>query len=126
MTPDMPGWSQIVTLSRCGCLRAAVHGPMVAPGRAEPLKGQNCSGLAWKEGVPLARTFFVCLDFSSVLYQGAVALCLWPPRALSPSRPCCPGGTPMCPSTGGHRACTGECTPQGAQKGGMDCEDPGE
>lgn len=36
--PDMPGWSQIVTLSRCGCLRDGVHGPVIAPGMPEPLK----------------------------------------------------------------------------------------
>lgn len=34
----MPGWSQIVTPSRCGCLRDGIHDPMIAPGMAKPLK----------------------------------------------------------------------------------------
>lgn len=42
--PDMLGWSQIVPLSRCGCLRDGVHCPMIAPGMAESLKEARSAG----------------------------------------------------------------------------------
>lgn len=120
--PDLGSWLLVLCLLR-SCWRLMSHArharlvtnshPMIAPGMVKPPEEQDYPALAWKQEVPLAGTFFVSLDFSSVLYHGAVALCLWPPLASSPSRPCCPGDTPMCPSTGMHSACTGRCTPQG-------------
>lgn len=86
--PGVPGSSQTATVSRCGSLGAGVppqqpaglHGLMLAPGTVEPLKEQDWSLLAWKEKVPLARTFSVS---PSVLCHGALALCSWLPLVLS-------------------------------------------
>lgn len=56
---------------------------MLALGMVKPVKEQDCSPLAWKEEVALARTFPVSLDFYSVPCCGAVALSPWPPLVLS-------------------------------------------
>ena len=118
--PGMPGLSQTAPVSRYGSLGAVVPpqqpagvcGLMFAPGMVEHLKEQDCSPLAWKE-VPLARTFTVSLDFSSVLCHGAVAFCPWPPLVLSPSRPSCPGDAAVWTSTEVHSGWTDRCIPPG-------------
>lgn len=117
----MPGMPPTATVSKCGSLGAGVlpqqpagvHGLMFALGIVEPLKEQDCSPLAWKEEVPLARTFSVSLDFSSVLCHGAIALCPWPPLVLSqlPRPP-----APVCPSAEVHSGWTGGGTPPGVYR----------